>query len=330
MDRLTTAARFEGWIPIRVFWRDGVPWVDWCYLGQARFTAPFFRDSINEALRLPFNQAFRRETPIEVLAELRDTRPALQPTAFIYHASRCGSTLASQMLAALDSHIAISEPPMLDTLLRARIEATSIDEGAQVEWIRGLLAALGQPRNGEKAFVVKLDAWNIFDLALMRKAFPETPWIYLYRDPLEIAESQMRERGRYMIPGMLGAVEDVIGPDAGPGIGAEEFVARLVGRMLEAGHAGCRDHGGIALHYDRLPQALWTTLRERLGIADDPGTLETLRTVAQRDAKHPQIEFTADSRDRRAQASGELRALVDRWAMPAYQALEHIRSSRSP
>jgi hypothetical protein len=319
------AARFDGWLPIRVFWRDGRAWVDWCHFGDGRLTEPFFRDSVAIALRQPFNQAFRRETPIEALREWRDASPGLEPTAFLYHASRCGSTLIAQMLAALGTHVAISEPPMLDAVLRARYLAPELDEGTQVEWLRGLVCALGQPRNGETAFVIKLDAWNVFELGLMRKAFPDTPWIYLYRDPLEIAVSQLRERGAYMIPGVLGPALRMFDPREVMNLPAEDFIARVLGKMLEAGHEGCVNAGGLALHYDELPQALWTSFRDVLGIRDDPSSRNALQRAARWNAKNPQVEFEADVERKQREAGPGLRLLVDRWARPAYRAIEATR-----
>ncbi len=46
------------------------------------------------------------------------------------------------------------------------------------------MSAYGQRRRGvEQRLVVKLDAWNIGELALLRECFPDTPWLFLYRDP---------------------------------------------------------------------------------------------------------------------------------------------------
>ena len=317
--------RFEGWIPIRVFWRGGRAWVDWCHFGAERFSEPFFRDSVAIALRRPFNQAFRHETPIEALHEWRAASPGLQPTAFLYHASRCGSTLVAQMLAALGTHVVVSEPPMVDAVLRAHHLAPGLDEDTQVEWLRGLVSALGQPRNGETGFVIKLDAWNVFELGLMRKAFPGTPWIYLYRDPVEIAVSQLRQRGAYMIPGMIGPALNLFDLGEAMEMPAEDFIARVLGKMLEAGREGCSSAGGLALHYDELPRALWTTFRDVLGIRDDDATREVLQRAARWDAKNPRLEFAADMERKQREADPALRSLVDRWAGDAYRAIEAHR-----
>ncbi len=325
------AARFDGWVPIRVFWRDARAWVDWCHFAKVRLTEPFFRDNVAIALRQPFNQAFRRETPIEALREWRAASPGLQPTAFLYHASRCGSTLVAQMLAALGTHIVISEPPMLDAVLRAHHLDPRLEEPTQLEWLRGLVSALGQPRHGETAYVIKLDAWSVFELERMRKAFPDVPWIYLYRDPLEIAVSQVRERGAYMIPGMIGPGLGLFTPGEAMEMPAEDYIARVLGRMLEAGHAGCEEKGGYALHYQELPQAMWTSLRTVLGIGEDGSTRKALQDAARWNAKNPGLEFEADVERKQREAGASLRGFVDQWAAPAYRAIEAMRvASRSP
>jgi gluconate kinase len=326
MAGLMPARRFTGWLPIRVFWRDSAFRVDWCYFGNTRLTAPFFCDSVSEALRQPFNQVFRRETPIAELQEWRHASPGLEPTAFVFHASRCGSTLVSQMLASLDSHIVISEPPMLDTILRAHHMAPGINEDDQVEWLRALVSSLAQARNGETGFVIKLDAWSVFELDLVRKAFPDTPWVYLYRDPLEIAVSQLSARGAYMVPGVLGPALYMFDQKEVMAMRPEEFIARVLGKMLEAGYAGCLHAGGRALHYPQLPQALWTGLGEVFGIRDDAASLEKLQNAARRDAKHPQFEYVKDSEPRQREATPALRDFVERWATPAYRALEDARA----
>ena len=324
------ASRFDGWLPIRFYWQAGAPWLDWCHFGDQRLTEPFFRGSVGEALNHPFNLAFRRQTPIAALEELHDSRPGLEPTAFLFHASRCGSTLVSQMLAALPTHIAISEAPMIDSVLRAHYFSPAATEELRVHWLRALVSSLARPRHGETRFFVKLDAWNIFELATLRKAFPRTPWIYLYRDPLEIAVSQMKERAVYMIPGMLGASLPFMDPREIAGMPHTDFVARVLGKMLEAGNAGCVEAGGIPLRYDELPEAGWTWLRETLGVGDDPGSLEAMKAAARPHAKQPHFEFTPDSRRKQQEASADLRQAVEHWAMPAYQALERTRAAREP
>ncbi|MFJ3486904.1 sulfotransferase family protein [Pseudomonas sp. NPDC090202] len=304
----------KGWLPISIYQRTGEWWVDWCWFGEHALTRPFFRESVDEALRLPFNQAFRRETPLAVLCQW--SLPALAPTAFIYHASRCGSTLISQMLAQLDDHIVVSEPPPLDTLLRAPLPADLRDAA-----LRGLLAAYGQCRRGpERALVIKLDAWNIAQLPLLRDCFAETPWLFVYRDPLEIAVSHLRRPGMHMVPGLLGGN----GPDDLPGdLSQEEGIARRLGQILQQGADFCRAYNGVPVNYNELP----TAMSERLATFFDLNAdqREQAFTAVGQHAKAPHQTFVADSQDKQRSASAELRRWLQSYCEPAYRELEALR-----
>src|ERR1043165_8503267 len=100
---------FREWIPVRCYWQEKQAFVDWCFLGKERLTEPFFDDSIAKRFRQPFNLFFRHQTPIDFLDAAENFSNGLKPTGFIFHLSRCGSTLISQMLAALEQNIVISE-----------------------------------------------------------------------------------------------------------------------------------------------------------------------------------------------------------------------------
>ena len=92
------AESFRDWMPIRFYWQGSDPFVDWCYMGNDRFVHPFFFDTVQHRMSRPFNQLFRRQTPIEFLDELNTMEPVIAPTGFIFHMSRCGSTLVSHAM----------------------------------------------------------------------------------------------------------------------------------------------------------------------------------------------------------------------------------------
>jgi hypothetical protein len=306
----------EGWLPIRI-WQEAGQWqVDWCWFGDTRLHQPFFRDAVEDALRLPFNQAFRRKTALSVLADWQVCSSGLTPSAFIFHASRCGSTLISQMLAQLDNHIVISEPPPLDALLRSDLPAVE-----RCAAIKGLLSAYGQRRLGvEQRLVIKLDAWNIGELPLLRECFPETPWLFLYRDPLEIAVSHLRRPGMHMVPGMIGA--SVLDEES-PFSSREDYIARRLGRLLASGLAQCRAFGGLAVNYSELPQAMAGRLAAFFAL-DLEQRRQVFAAVGQH-AKQPSQVFVGDSDGKHREASVLLNERIQQWVLEPYEALEKLR-----
>jgi len=307
---------FKGWLPIRI-WHEQQQWgVDWCWFGEQRLQQPFFRNDVDVALRLPFNQALRRVTTLHALSDWRHASPGLAPTAFIHHASRCGSTLIGQMLARLDTHIVISQPPPLDTLLRSTMPAAQRDEA-----ILGLLSAYGQVRSGrETALVIKLEAWNIVESALLHACFPHVPWLYLYRDPLEIAVSHLRHAGRHMIPGVLGAGHR---EGSQPFVSREDDIARRLGLLLAAGLEHCSASGGLAVNYCELPQAMGQRLASLFKL--EGAALGQAFAAAGLHARSPSQVFVADGPAKQREASPLLRERIGQWAAAAYAGLEALR-----
>ncbi len=176
----------DGWIPSRVNWRKGEPFVEWRWLGERRLTEPFFNDTLNRAVRDPFTLLFRHETAMETLRSRAEIRPGLMPAGLIFHMSRCSSTLVSRVLSALPENVVISEAPALDSLLRG---GTGVSTEQRIAWIRWVVSALGQQRAGQEAkCFIKLDCWHApYLLRLLQKARCRTypgssciaiPWRY--------------------------------------------------------------------------------------------------------------------------------------------------------
>ena len=58
---------------------------------------------------------------MSALEELNERSAGLAPSLFLFHVSRCGSTLISQMLAALPQNVVISEAGPMDAILRSHL-----------------------------------------------------------------------------------------------------------------------------------------------------------------------------------------------------------------
>jgi hypothetical protein len=316
-------ARSAGWIPARIFRSSGRLMVEWCDFGQQRFTEPFFEQSVRRALRNPL----RQQQPIEELAAF--PAPALKPTAFVFHLSRCGSTLICQMLAAVARNIVISEAPPLDHVLQAGIDDPAVTRSQQIAWLRGLVRALGQPRNGETRLFIKWDSWHILQLPLIREAFPDVPWIFLYRDPVEVVVSHVRMRGSQVIPGAIDP--RIFGPDWStvPVLPLDEYCARVLGRLCEAALRYVPAYGGHLVNFCELPDAVIGSLARILGDYAAPEQRAML-DACQMNAKEPRLPYTDDRTDKQGAAGPEIRRIVNTWLNDAYANLEAIRSRQAP
>jgi hypothetical protein len=325
--------RRDGWVPIRLIGT----FVDWCWLGGERFTDPFFDGTIENAQRKPFNSLFTHRTPIAELGSWYAESPGMAPAGFIFHMSRCGSTLVSQMLAASPENVVISEAGPLDRLARA----DSIPEPTRVEWLRWMVSALGQKRSGrETRYFIKFDSPTVLALPPIRRAFPFVPWIFIYRNPEEVLISHLRQPAPAMAPGFITDISVVGGPmdvaapfDEVALMSPEEYAARVIGRICECavqGAVNAIDGSGMLVNYMQLPEAGWGDIARRFALDLSAEDLARMQDVALYDAKRPRRRFEADGESKRLEVSEAARAAAARWILSHYEELERLRMAAIP
>ena len=316
----------SGWIPIRIDWQGPRPIVDWGYLGARRFSDPFFTQTINQCVRHPADLLFRHQTPLDTLGELTAATSSVRPTGFVFHMSRCGSTLVSQMLAALPQNIVLSEAGPIDDVLRAHFRDPKITEDQRVRWLQWLVAALACRRNpAEKNLFIKFDCWHVMLLPLIQRAFPGVPWVFLYREPLEVMASAQKQLGGQMIPGVLQPA--LFGWEAGmvERMSLYEYTARVLARLCETALEHASAGGGRLVNYLQLPAAIWPELLKYWKVDFSDADVARMLEAAQMDAKNPVLPFESDSRTKRESISAEFRGLTCQWLDGVYEQLEAQR-----
>jgi hypothetical protein len=299
------------WFPVAL---DGET-VGWRHL-PGRFSEPFFGDTLRAQ---PRADRLVCHTPYDRLGQVGDT---LAPSVFIFHSSRCGSTLLAQMLAALPQCVVHSEPPAADDFFSRHGDDP---QAHAVPLLRQLFGALGQRRGADDThYIVKLDCWHMRHLPLLRAAFPDTPSWFLYREPAAILASHRRQRGPQMVPGLV------------PGVLPPAVSARIEPWDLEAYCAAVLRHifGAALAHagqlrlldYRQLPGVVWEDLLAELGLAPTPDQLEALRARSRFHAKTASQVFSGDPAPQR-EAAPHLPQLLAGLA-PLYAQLEALRLSR--
>ena len=316
----------DGWLPIALAWHGDELYADWIYFRARHLHAPFFEGDVRDCLLEPFSRLVRYVTPIETIAPWLETRPHLQPSGLIFHMSRCGSTLLSQMLAALPSNIVVSEAGPIDTVVQAHRRRPDLSQDRRTQWLTSIIGSLGQKRRGdERAYFIKLDSWHTQDLPLFRRAFPGVPWLFLYRDPIEVLVSHLRKPGTQMLP--QGVAADLYGLERSYGPGTEEdYYARVLAEVCEPVLRHYGDGGGLLVNYRELPQALFTAILPHFGVEYSEADRAAMAAVARFDAKTPGMAFAADSEAKQRKASETVRAAAARWLDDPYRQLEALRA----
>jgi len=124
---------------------------------------------------------------------------AMQPSGFVFHESRCGSTLAANALAAFDpirNRVYSESPPPVSALQACGIPGTdlrcSLDQAAMLfQDVVYLMGRTDDPRERNLFFKIQSIGTRYLDVFL--RAFPETPWIFVYRDPVQVIMSHFKD-----------------------------------------------------------------------------------------------------------------------------------------
>jgi hypothetical protein len=189
--------------------------------------------------------------------------------------------------------------------------------------VRLVVRALGRCRHGdERQLVLKCSSWNIRRRAVLAAAFPETPWIWVQRDPALVLASLLAEP-----PGWLGlqaappraAQRFGLDPAAVPAMPRAEFAARALGAMLEA--AASDPDRRLLIDYADLPAAVWQRVAPHFGLEADSAAVERMLEESRFYAKAPGARVFAGDAPQRRPITDAMREAAQRFAEPGYRAL---------
>jgi hypothetical protein len=311
------AAAFAGWTPIHVLRRTPEFCLLWSWLGVERFRDPFFDQTITGALHRPLSLLLQRFATLEQLVEIAEAFPALEPTGFIYHVSRCGSTLVAQMLARLDHVIVLSEPRPLSSAL----EDQRLSEFDRRRAFRALVRLYGRTTGGESAYFIKFDSQNLLQWRAITAAYPEVPRLIIHRDPVEVLVSNLSQQATGLLPGEIAS--DRLGPPPRPLASPEDYSAFVLSRFYAAAIEAAAAPGSLTLDYRALPGAVASHIAPHFGLtlsAADLAAMNTATGVYSKDASRT-APFTADSASKQAESDARTRALATEWLAPHYEKL---------
>lgn len=296
--------------------------IHWC-LPNGHATEPFHDEYIGRCQRsLLINQLFRPRTSLHPLLTVMDTSALARPTGFIFHLSRCGSTLLSGCLSELDDTCVLSESQLLTDILLD----DSLSRDDKVRVLPQLVHLQAGSIVDRTKIIIKWNAWDIFHWRLLRGLYSQTPIILLARNPLEILASHARQAGRHMSGDQsLSTLHPVFAEHRHGGVRElrVQVLRELMGEMLNV-----VDEPGVELiDYDALDDTRIEQAAEHFGLtvkADERLRVRRRMTVH---SKQPEQIFCADGQTKQSEISDRDRDYAWSKLEAVYQQLIAICST---
>ncbi len=238
------------------------------------------------------------------------------PAGIIFHMSRCGSTLLAHFLRGTEDCLVFCEPPALNSLLMPPWGDYS--ENEIIGGIRIIIGLLAQAASGRR-YILKLRSWNTLFAATILRALPNTPWVFLTRDPVEIAVSVMKNPSTWVRmydsdqnPFLFALDRMPINSDS-----LEIYISRILGAFTR-GIQGLDVGTGWLERYEQLTATASSNIAGRFGLKTGPHDFDRMATQALFYSKDPkrQTRFRPDSASKRAFASRKLIGALERHAIP--------------
>lgn len=262
-----------GKVPIELIWNGSQPVVVLKNLANSFPAEPFWADSAAHAEGRP------------ELLPLKMAEPGFSaPQGFIFHMSRCGSTLVSRMLQAADQ-VVLSEPLQLQRLLTDG----QISREERIFYLQRLLGlyqtGLSRDQGGT---VVKWSSACTRHVKLIQEAFPEVPCVFVHRQPEAVLMSYLNDQPT-SVP--LSALE-LYAPHLRPAPGAQrsEICARYIASTC---HFASQAKDFSLLDYQDIYNAVVNDLVHLFGIPMDDKMRQKMLEATKFHAKDitPRTEF---------------------------------------
>ena len=329
---MTPSAR--GWLPIEIGLdaesRKAV--VRWLEFGSAKLAEPFFAQTV-ERLRQASPPAKETRSNLETLLNIGETLSPVTPSGFIFHVSRCGSTLISNALKTSERAVVVSEAPPLAILLHPDScafdsSAESWDETRQALF-RAQIALFAHYRSESAApLVIKFPSWNILFWSTVRSYWPDVPGIVIIRDPVEVMTGNLSDGGWMEFKKSPALARRLFGWENAPRSVEEMPDAEFAGRVLRRFYTCARemaDQGYRIVDYRDIDvKQIQSTARFfKIEPPASPSPIEQILRVYSKDAGQVQ-PFQPDSLRKQKLATGLIRSSARQWATAAYRDLKNL------
>jgi len=306
------ASALANWIPYKLFFEEGRPNCEWLYTGNEDFIEPFFDQTITKCWQLN-NYGRKSISSIDILPQWANDIESVPPSAFIFHVSRCGSTLASQLLSLDRTNIVLSEVPFFDALLRS-------GKDIPTQLLQAAISFYAPVKDYRKHLFIKTDSWHIFFYKQLRELYPQTPFILLYRRPDEVMRSQQKQKGLHAVPGLIEPALFGFDENEVLHMHPNEYIGKVLEKYFQAFLRILQEDAlAVPINYSEGPVAMVEKIARVCGVSIANADMEKIKDRALYHAKRPHQVFAEEA----------IRDPVPAWCQAAYEKYEALESSKN-
>ena len=320
-----------GFLPVDAVVVDGRPGLWWMDMSGVSLAEPFFQQTVERITGEGRRELF---TEFDVLLQLEKELDSVQPTGFIFHSSRCGSTLVANACRAVNNSIVLSEANAIDKLIARFItDPGEVKTALYSVFLRGVVHALAQRRTGnEEHLFIKFACCSFAQIERIRRIWPNVPWLFLYRDPVETIVSNLNDVPPWLLDEDRRVLASIAGvsPHEVAEMPLEELCARTIGSLFSTAHALANDNG-MLLNYTQLSVPVISSVLRFFRVSPSTTDLESIKRASQtysKAAANVRV-FVPDTNTKQQLASEAVRKAAARWANEPYQLLEQKRLRQS-
>lgn len=289
----------------------------------------------------------------------------------IFHESRCGSTLSSNIVMAMnpaEHRIYVESKPPINALVSCGMEYGRCSREVVAQTFRDVVFLMQRSNDpAEKRFFIKFQSMSTFHIQTVQLAFPQVPWIFVYRDPVQVMMSYIKDGGGGRKKSMLraptnykcnymqrsppkvtrGIVQQSFNRPAEQ-VTSVEYCAAHLASLSSSAVTAMQEHDnarmGTPINYQSLPDVLWEeVLPHKWNLPVDQASIDRMRAMSQDYSKggaagqrrkeqrqHLQSGTGAkdDSEEKEKAATPEVRQAVELALQPTFQALQALAKER--
>lgn len=241
----------------------------------------------------------------------------------IFHLPRSGSTAVARAVACIANSSCYFEPCALDQLLSPQLKHIENRKQSLSKLLR--LYSTASRHMGAKTFI-KLSSWSTLNISEYREALPETPFFFVYRNPVEILVQILDRPTGWMQSPAKENLEQVLG------FGTSSSLLEYCGRMLKlfCEQILLASPSPVIISHESLRDSTLSAIRQNVSFQLSENDLSKMRASFELNSEYwdSSIKYLADANPLRAQASDEIVLICERFITPYLSKLKTLHNDK--